>query len=68
MKRGRRRENGWPDTIGPGDEVSFTIEGDLTIRDITQRATFDIVATVVSETEVQGDGRIGRSPDTCPSL
>lgn len=46
--------NGLPGTAGFGDEISFSVEGDLSIRDITQRTTFDVTATVVSETELQG--------------
>jgi len=46
--------NGLPDAVGLGEEVSFTVDGELTIRDVTQPATFDIVATAVSENEVRG--------------
>lgn len=45
---------GLPDAVEVGDEVNFTIEGDLTIRDITQPATFEVSAVAVSETELAG--------------
>ena len=37
-----------------GESVSFTISGDLTIRDITQPVVFNVTATVVSETQMSG--------------
>ena len=33
-----------------GDEVSFKLVGDLTIREVTQPATFDVTATLVGDT------------------
>ncbi|MFW6068638.1 MAG: YceI family protein [Chloroflexota bacterium] len=45
---------GLPDSVAVGEEVSFTIEGDLTIRDVTQPATFEVTAVAVSETELAG--------------
>ena len=36
--------------------VTFTITGDLQIRDITNPATFEMTATAVSETELNGSG------------
>ena len=45
---------GLPDNIGVNETVSFTIVGDLTIRDVTQQVTFDVTATLVSETELNG--------------
>lgn len=46
--------NGLPDSVAVGEEVSFTVEGDLTIRDVTQPATFEVTAVAVSETELAG--------------
>jgi len=43
-----------PADVAAGEEISFTIEGVLTIRDVAQPARFDVVATAVSETEVRG--------------
>lgn len=37
-----------------GDEVTFTIVGDLTIQDVTNEVTFEVVATAVSETQLSG--------------
>jgi len=37
-----------------GEEISFSMTGDLTIRDITAEATFDVRATLVSDTEIRG--------------
>lgn len=45
---------GLPAAAAAGEEVAFTVEGDLTIRDITQPATFEVVAVAVSETELAG--------------
>jgi polyisoprenoid-binding protein YceI len=36
--------------------VTFTITGDLQIQDITNPATFEIMATANSETELTGSG------------
>ncbi len=46
--------NDLPDAAGIGEEVAFTIDGNLTIRDVTQPVTFDVVATAVSETDLRG--------------
>lgn len=43
-----------PDSAAVGDTVEFTIEGDLTITDKTQPATFTVTATVVSEDQITG--------------
>ena len=45
---------GLPDSIGVGETISFTISGDLTIRDVTQPVTFAVTATFVSENELTG--------------
>ena len=41
-----------PATVGA--ELSFTVSGDLTIRDITQPVTFDVTAVLTSETTIEG--------------
>ncbi|MBP8002951.1 MAG: YceI family protein [Chloroflexi bacterium] len=46
--------NGLPATASVGNTVSFTIDGDLTIRDVTSPATFTVEATVVSATQISG--------------
>lgn len=45
---------GLPPSAAVGDEVTFTLSGDLTIRDITQLATFEVTAILVSETQIAG--------------
>ncbi len=37
-----------------GDELSFTVTGDLTIRDVTRPVTFDVAATLMSDTSISG--------------
>ncbi|MFW6069995.1 MAG: YceI family protein [bacterium] len=45
---------GLPQSADPGDEVTFTISGDLTIRDVTQSVTFEVTAAALSENELTG--------------
>jgi polyisoprenoid-binding protein YceI len=45
---------GLPASVGIGEEVTFTILGDLTIRDVTQPVTFNVTATAVSENQISG--------------
>lgn len=45
---------GLPDSAAVGDTVEFTIEGNLTVTDKTQPATFTVIATVVSEDQITG--------------
>lgn len=45
---------GLPASAAVGDTVSFTIDGDLTIRDVTLPASFAVEAMVVSETQITG--------------
>jgi polyisoprenoid-binding protein YceI len=45
---------GLPETVNVGDAVTFTIAGDLTIRDISQPVTFNVQATAVSATQLTG--------------
>jgi polyisoprenoid-binding protein YceI len=46
--------DGLPASAAIGEEVSFTISGDLTIRDITQPAVFEVTATAVSADQLAG--------------
>ena len=43
---------GLPASATVGETITFTLVGDLTIRDITQPATFTVEATAVSETQL----------------
>ncbi len=45
---------GLPDGIAIGDSVNLTIIGELTIRDITQPASFDTTVTLVAADRLQG--------------
>lgn len=45
---------GLPASAAAGQEVSFQIVGDLTIRDVTNPVTFDVTATAVSPTQLAG--------------
>jgi polyisoprenoid-binding protein YceI len=46
--------NGLPASAAVGEEIGFTIEGDLTIRDVTEPVTFSVTATAVSGTQITG--------------
>lgn len=46
--------SGLPQDAAVGQEVQFQITGDLTIRDITQSVTFEVTATLVDETRLEG--------------
>lgn len=37
-----------------GDELAFTVAGDLPIRDVTQRVSFDVTAILISNTTLTG--------------
>jgi polyisoprenoid-binding protein YceI len=45
---------GLPDTVRPGNDFTFNITGDLTIRDITKPVTFEVVVTPNSKTQITG--------------
>src|SRR5690606_27226017 len=45
---------GLPASAAVGETVTFTLVGDLTIRDVTLPATFAVEATAVSETQITG--------------
>lgn len=46
--------NDLPASATVGEEINFTIDGELTIRDITETVTFSVVATAVSATQITG--------------
>lgn len=46
--------NGLPDSAEVGQEVTFEIVGDLTIRDITQEVTFVVTVTAVTADRLEG--------------
>jgi polyisoprenoid-binding protein YceI len=46
--------DGLPDSVNVGEPFTFQITGDLTIRDITNEATFEATVTPVSETRLEG--------------
>lgn len=45
---------GLPANATIGDTLTFTIEGELTIRDVTAPATFEVTATAVSDNQITG--------------
>jgi len=49
-----RAVSGLPASVAIGEEVSFTIEGDLTIRDITMPVVFNVIARLDSELQLSG--------------
>jgi len=46
--------SGFPENPAIGDTLKFQITGDLMIRDVTNQVTFDVTATAVSETRLEG--------------
>lgn len=55
---------GLPASVSVGESVTFTIEGDLTIREITQPVVFMVTATAVSQTQISGTATATVSRDT----
>ncbi len=49
-----RALEGLPAAIAVGDTVSFTIVGDLTVRDITAEARFEATVTIVADDRIEG--------------
>jgi polyisoprenoid-binding protein YceI len=45
---------GLPDRVESGDSVSFTMSGDLTLRDISRPVVFEVDVTLVSEDQLTG--------------
>ena len=46
--------SGLPDSVAVGDTLSFQVEGELQVRDISQPTTWDAQATLVSEDRIEG--------------
>ncbi len=46
--------SGLPASAAVGEEIRFTIDGELTIRDVTESVTFSVVATAVSASQITG--------------
>lgn len=45
---------GLDDPVEVGEEVQFTVTGDLTIRGVTNETTFDVTATLLDESTIEG--------------
>lgn len=45
---------GLPDSVSVGDAITFTVTGDLKIREITQSVSFEVTATLVSDDRLEG--------------
>ncbi len=46
--------NGLPEQVTLGEEMTFQIVGDLTIRNVTQPVTFDVTLVPVNDTRLEG--------------
>lgn len=46
--------SGLPETVAPGESITFDVTGDLTITAYTQPVTFAVAATPVSESRLEG--------------
>jgi polyisoprenoid-binding protein YceI len=46
--------NGLPGSASIGETITFTVDGDLTIRDVTMPATFTVEATAASDSQITG--------------
>lgn len=46
--------SGLPASAVVGEAISFTIDGELTIRDVTESVTFSVTATAVSASQISG--------------
>jgi polyisoprenoid-binding protein YceI len=49
--------SGLPESGAVGQSYTFQITGDLQIRDVTKQVTFDVTATPVSETRLEGSAQ-----------
>lgn len=49
--------DGLPESAAVGEEMSFAVTGDLTIRTVTQPVTFDVTVVPESETILRGSGQ-----------
>lgn len=43
-----------PEAVTVGEEFTFQVTGDLTIKDVTNEVTFDVTVTPTSETQIEG--------------
>ena len=43
---------GFPESINEGEEISFQLNGDLTVRDVTKSVTFEVTAVLQGDTLV----------------
>ncbi|MCA9960274.1 MAG: YceI family protein [Anaerolineales bacterium] len=48
------RIEGLPAKAAIGEEIAFTVTGDLTVKEITKEVTFAVTAVLVSPTQLQG--------------
>ena len=46
--------NGVPEQVTLGEEMTFQIVGDLTIRNVTRPVTFDVTLVPVNDTRLEG--------------
>jgi len=46
--------DGLPSSVAVGSSFSFAVAGDLTIKDTTKSVTFDVTATLTSDTTLEG--------------
>ena len=46
--------NGLPEQVTQGEEMTFQIMGDLTIRNVTRPVTFDVTLVPVNDTRLEG--------------
>jgi len=49
-----RQMVGLPETVTVGQSFTFQMAGDLTIKDVTRDATFDVVVTPTAENRLEG--------------
>ncbi|OGO27487.1 MAG: hypothetical protein A2Z16_17265 [Chloroflexi bacterium RBG_16_54_18] len=49
--------SGLPQEVVIGEAIQFQVTGDLTIREVTQPVTFEITATLVDESRLEGYGK-----------
>lgn len=56
--------SGLPEQVAVGEEVTFSIDGELTIRDVTAPVTFAVTASAVSEEQLQGTATATVSRET----
>lgn len=45
---------GLPETVAIGDTISFSLTGDLPLREITRQVVWDVTVTIVSATRIEG--------------